>query len=58
LEARLALGEVGMKSWKNAAIVDLASLEQDATAQGFLLIAREAAAAKKHKTLLPIKDQQ
>ncbi|MFY9529999.1 MAG: tetratricopeptide repeat protein [Candidatus Acidiferrales bacterium] len=45
-EVRLALGEVEMKSGKTAAgRARLAALEKDATAKGFLLIARDAAAA-------------
>lgn len=42
-EARLALGEIEMKSGKTSAgRAGLAALEQDATAKGFLLIARKA----------------
>ena len=45
-EARLALGEVQMKSGKTAAgRAHLTVLEKDATAKGFLLIARKARAA-------------
>ena len=47
LEARLALGEVEMKSDKRAAgRVHLVALQQDAKSKGFLLIARKAAAAR------------
>jgi serine/threonine protein kinase/tetratricopeptide (TPR) repeat protein len=47
-EARLALGEVEMEAGKEANGRDLlATLEKDATASGFLLIARKAAAANK-----------
>jgi len=46
LEARLALAQIEMKQGKNAAARErLAALENDATAKGFLLIAREAKAA-------------
>ncbi len=45
LEARLALGEIEMKSGKPVAPARLAALEKDATAKGFLLIARKAHAA-------------
>jgi tetratricopeptide (TPR) repeat protein len=46
LEARLALAEIEMKQGKNpAAREHLAALENDATAKGFLLIARKAKAA-------------
>jgi len=46
LEARLALGELEMKEGKKAAAREhLATLEKDATAKGFLLIARKANAA-------------
>jgi serine/threonine protein kinase/tetratricopeptide (TPR) repeat protein/TolB-like protein len=45
-EARLALGELEMKSGKTTAgRARLAALEKDATAKGFLLIARKAHAA-------------
>ncbi|MFY9531984.1 MAG: tetratricopeptide repeat protein, partial [Candidatus Acidiferrales bacterium] len=45
-EARLALGEIQMKSGKTAAgRARLAALEKDATTKGFLLIARKAHAA-------------
>jgi tetratricopeptide (TPR) repeat protein len=45
-EVRLALGEVEMKSGETAAgRARLATLEKDATAKGFFLIAREAADA-------------
>lgn len=48
LEARLALGEIEMKSGKSAVgRARLEALEKDATAKGFLLIARKAAAAAK-----------
>lgn len=48
LEVRLALGEVEMKSGKvDSSRARLATLEKDATARGFLLIARKAAAMKK-----------
>jgi tetratricopeptide (TPR) repeat protein len=44
LEARLALGEIEIKSGKaTAGRTHLAALEKDATAKGFLLIARKAA---------------
>jgi serine/threonine protein kinase/tetratricopeptide (TPR) repeat protein len=47
-DARLALGETEVKSGKLAAgRAELTSLERDAKAKGFLLIARRAAAAKK-----------
>jgi tetratricopeptide (TPR) repeat protein len=46
LEARLALGETEMKQGKKAAAREhLATLEKDATAKSFLLIARKAHAA-------------
>jgi tetratricopeptide (TPR) repeat protein len=46
LEARLALGEIEMRQGKKAAAREhLAKLEKDATAKGFLLIARKANAA-------------
>ena len=45
-EIRLALGEIEMKSGKTAAgMARLKSLEKDATAKGFLLIAHKAKAA-------------
>ncbi len=48
LEARLALGETEMKSSQSAAgRAQLAALERDATAHGFGLIARKAAAARR-----------
>ena len=48
LETRLALGEVGLKSSQRAADrAPLAALQADATARGFLLIAREAAEARR-----------
>ncbi len=48
LEARLALGEIEMKSGKvDSGRAGLATLEKDATAKGFLLIARKVAAAQK-----------
>ncbi len=48
LEVRLALGEVEMKSGKvDSGRARLATLQKDATAQGFLLIARKAAAMQK-----------
>jgi tetratricopeptide (TPR) repeat protein len=45
-EARLALGQIEMKSGTNGR-ARLAQLEKDARAKGFLLIARKAAAAAK-----------
>ena len=46
-EARLALGEMEMKSKETATgRAHLAALERDATARGFLLIARKAHAAQ------------
>lgn len=43
LEARLVLGQVELKQGKKAAARErLAALERDATAKGFLLVAREA----------------
>jgi len=45
LEARLALGEIEMAQAKSAGREHLAALEKDATAKGFLLIARKAHAA-------------
>jgi eukaryotic-like serine/threonine-protein kinase len=48
LEAQLALGEIGMKSGNpSAARARLGTLEVDARAKGFLLIARKAAKAKR-----------
>jgi serine/threonine protein kinase/tetratricopeptide (TPR) repeat protein len=48
LEARLGMGEVEMKSGdRSTGRAHLAALQKDATAKGFLLIAREAAAAGK-----------
>ncbi len=45
---RLALGEIEMKSAQTAAgRARLEALEKDATAKGFLLIARKAALAKR-----------
>ncbi len=44
-EARLALGEIEMKSGAPAGRARLAKLQKDATAKGFLLIARKATAA-------------
>jgi serine/threonine protein kinase/tetratricopeptide (TPR) repeat protein len=45
-EIRLALGEIEMKSGKTASgVAQLKSLEKDATAKGFLLIAHKAKAA-------------
>jgi hypothetical protein len=50
LEARLAIGEVETKSGdRSAGRADLAALQKDATAKGFLLIARKASAAAAHK---------
>jgi serine/threonine protein kinase/tetratricopeptide (TPR) repeat protein len=51
LEARLALGETEIKS-SNSTVgrVDLKALEQEARSKGFLLIAREAAAARNQRT--------
>jgi hypothetical protein len=47
-DARLALGETEIKGGDtSAAKVELASLEQDAKAKGFVLVARKAAAAMK-----------
>jgi tetratricopeptide (TPR) repeat protein len=47
LEARLALGEIEMKSGEaDASRARLAALEKDAQAKGFLLIARKAARAR------------
>jgi len=47
LEARLALGEIQMKSGKpSVGRTRLEALEKEATAKGFLLIARKAVAAK------------
>jgi hypothetical protein len=45
LDARLALGEVELKAGKAAGREQLSALEKDATARGFLLIAREARAS-------------
>jgi hypothetical protein len=46
LEARLAIGEMEMKPGKKAAAREhLATLEKDATAKGFLLIASKAKVA-------------
>jgi hypothetical protein len=46
-EARLALGEIEMKSSKTAAErARLAALEKEATAKGFLLVARKAHTAR------------
>ncbi len=51
-EARLVLGEVEMKSGNTAAgRALLATLEEEATAKGFLLIARKAQAAAGQATL-------
>jgi eukaryotic-like serine/threonine-protein kinase len=48
LEARLGMGEVEMKSGdRSTGRAHLAALQKDATAKGFLLIARKAAAAGK-----------
>jgi serine/threonine protein kinase/tetratricopeptide (TPR) repeat protein len=48
LEAKLALGEIEMNSGKTAAgRVQLASLQKEAVANGFLSISRKAAAASK-----------
>jgi hypothetical protein len=48
LEARLALGEIEIKSGKSASgRARLEALEKDARAKGFGLIAREAAEALK-----------
>jgi hypothetical protein len=45
-EIRLALGEIEMKSGKTASgMARLKSLEKDATAKGFLLVAHKAKAA-------------
>jgi tetratricopeptide (TPR) repeat protein len=49
-EARLALGEIEMKSDKGAGRAHLAALEKEAAAKGFLLIARKAAAAARYVT--------
>ena len=47
LEARLAMGEVEMKSgMRTAGRARLAALQRDATTEGFLLLARKAAAAR------------
>ena len=49
LEADLALGETEMKAGaKDAGRVRLLALEKDATAKGFLLIARKAHTAGSH----------
>jgi serine/threonine protein kinase/tetratricopeptide (TPR) repeat protein/TolB-like protein len=49
-DARLALGETEMKSGsRTAARAELTSLERDAKAKGFLLVARKAAAARKQR---------
>jgi len=45
MEARLALNEIRMNLGQSAAHVDLAALEKDARAKGFLLIAHKAAEA-------------
>ncbi|HKD42509.1 MAG TPA: hypothetical protein VKB87_19645, partial [Myxococcaceae bacterium] len=48
LEARLALGETEMKSGHSiAGRAYLEALERDATAHGFGLVARDAAAARR-----------
>jgi hypothetical protein len=48
LEARLALGEIDMKSGHSVAgRAQLQATERDATAHGFALIARNAVAARK-----------
>jgi tetratricopeptide (TPR) repeat protein len=48
LEARLALGEIEVKSGDRAAgRAHLAALQTDATAKGYLLIARKASAARR-----------
>jgi DNA-binding winged helix-turn-helix (wHTH) protein/tetratricopeptide (TPR) repeat protein/TolB-like protein len=44
LEARLALGEIEKANGRGAALADLAALEKDARAKGFLLIAGKARA--------------
>lgn len=46
LEARLALGQAEMQAGKSAARADLRTLERDAKAKAFLLIALKAAAAR------------
>ena len=52
-EARLALGEAEIKGGHlTTGRAELASLQQDARAKGFLLIARKAAAARKQKTTI------
>jgi len=49
-EFRLLLGEIEMKTGnRDAARGTLTSLEKEATARGFLLIAHKAAAARKHR---------
>jgi serine/threonine protein kinase/tetratricopeptide (TPR) repeat protein len=48
MEARLAFNEIRMNLGQSAAPVDLAALEKDARAKGFLLIAHKAAEAVKH----------
>ena len=48
LEARLALGEIEVKSGHTASgQARLLALEKDAGAKGFLLVARKAAAGRK-----------
>jgi ATP/maltotriose-dependent transcriptional regulator MalT len=52
-EARLALGEAEIKAgYSTTGRAELASLQRDARAKGFLLIARKAAAARKQKTTI------
>jgi serine/threonine protein kinase/tetratricopeptide (TPR) repeat protein len=54
LEARLALGEVGLKAAQPGAAEALAALEKEATTKGYGLIARKAAAARQARTVLAL----
>jgi serine/threonine protein kinase/tetratricopeptide (TPR) repeat protein len=51
-EARLALGEVGLRAARPGAAEALAALEKEASTKGYGLIARKAAAARQARTAL------
>ena len=58
MEARLALGEIEIASGDRASgEKELNSLERDARTRGFLLVARKAAADRRHSKLASGKDQ-
>jgi tetratricopeptide (TPR) repeat protein len=49
LEARLALAEIGLQSGRGTAAGELEALEKEASARGYALLARKAAAARRRQ---------